>query len=359
MSGERTEAADEDGRTVKDDPPPVHQEQRQNLTAGDQESASDGQEAVKDQKTGRGRKRSGQPRGKLREAAATAEKITAQFNRIVNRAAAEIAREHPKYIGTSASRAQRDARGRILSQVTEEQVLAAEADWRAGVMPIRAIGRAHGISTSRLCEIAVQRGWPSRTAAANAARELIDDKVMASAVQQFASSTGADPADPDSLLAALNDADERARSNLVLHRYADIVAALLVSQQNLADRAVGAGQNLLSQFDAAIRALQADALSNEEQARSGRLGKDGIEGRLKLLGTATSIYNQLVTAIGRAVTMQRALYGMAAPGATAPQQPAGEAEAAAALTQGSDAPIAAATYEDALTEYRRTGGKVQ
>ncbi len=266
----------------------------------------------------------------------------------------------------------RGADGRLSGSGTgysDDVWAAVEADWRAGVKPIRQIARDHGPNASTILERAKSRGWPARKTMAMAAAALVSDSVAEMAVKDLAASLGASvpPDDQDdldalaahdasgmtdeALLEALASHDEQAKNAMVLGAYARQLARMLRGQQQSVDSLKGCADDLVGHYKKAAAGLNTWMANVNDDPNSA----------LKALKEIVPLFKSLVGAVKEVIAMQRALYGMEGDVgkprklSDTPLEPKGSGEGDAASLIGSLEPSQPGSYEDFLMEAERTG----
>lgn len=182
----------------------------------------------------------------------------------------------------------------------DDVVAVIEAEWRAGLRPISEIASESGISRTLIYRWSVERNWPERAKVRAMAREAIDSKVIARAVDAFRAENPGRVAEVQDRLDALTAEGVSAgdtRTELVLEDYALVVAAVVEAQRGTATKVAGIGDKLVAIYDSTVTEIAA------------KYANDDI-GKLKATQAFIATFATLVRAVSAAHDMQRSAYGL-------------------------------------------------
>jgi hypothetical protein len=211
------------------------------------------------------------------------------------RAPSALARIRPLVLATQAARAKpaQGEGGKLSGSLAypPEVIATIEAEWRAGLTPVSRMAKDSGIPTSTIYAWSVEKGWGERAKARAMAREAIDSAVIQRAVDAFREQhpAAAEPVSSD------------ARTEMVLADYALVVAEVVEAQRAQATDVVKIGTDLIAMYRTSVEVL-AKKYAHDEL------------GQIKLVQAFITTYSTLIRSVAGAQALQRAAYGLNAPG---------------------------------------------
>lgn len=179
-----------------------------------------------------------------------------------------------------------------------EVVAVIEAEWRAGLTPVSRMSKDSGIPTSTIYAWSVEKQWGERAKARAMAREAIDSAVIQRAVDAFRE---ANPGAQVPETEAGEPLSSDARTEMVLADYALVVAEVVEAQRTQATDVVKIGTDLIAMYRTSVEVL-AKKYAHDEL------------GQIKLVQAFITTYATLIRSVAGAQELQRAAYGLNAPG---------------------------------------------